>query len=158
MKLESKTVAGVAVLFILGIGLALLPQRADSRAPQMSDPEPIPAYHPQIPEGPLPATLSPELFDVAEVQNAYAIAARIKKTLYQVPCYCHCDRSHGHGSLLDCFVSKHASVCEICMRETFFSYEQGRKGKTAAQIREAIIRDDWKSVNVSKYQTYPAAK
>jgi hypothetical protein len=38
------------------------------------------------------------------------------------------------------------------MREAFFSDEQGRKGKTAAQMRKAIIRDDWKSLDVLKYQ------
>jgi hypothetical protein len=43
MELEPKTVTGVAVPFILGSGLDLLPRRADSRAPQMSDDGPIPA-------------------------------------------------------------------------------------------------------------------
>ncbi len=103
-------------------------------------------------------TLSPKQFDDPMVQNSYAIAARIKKTLYQQPCYCHCDRSQGHGSLLDCYVSKHASGCEICIRETFYASQQLAKGKTAAQIRDGINRGDWEKADVSKYRTYPPAK
>jgi len=115
--------------------------------------EPVPVFHSQVPQGPLPATMSPTLFTDIVVQNAYTVAARVKKSLYQQPCYCHCDRSQGHGSLLDCFASKHASICEICIREDFYSYEQSRKGKTGAQIREGIERGDWQQVDVSKYQT-----
>jgi len=53
--------------------------------------------------------MDPALFTEPIVQNAYAVAAKIKNILYQQPCYCHCDRSHGHTSLLDCFASKHGS-------------------------------------------------
>jgi hypothetical protein len=104
-------------------------------------------------QGPLPATLSPTLFTNVLIQNAYALAAHVKKTLYQQPCYCHCDRAQGHGSLLDCFVGKHASICEICVREGFYSYEQVHKGKTAAQIRKGIEHGDWQQVDLSKYET-----
>ena len=149
-----------AILLSLALGFVLLPQRAVSRLPsagpsisQTGGEEPVPAFHSTIPQGPLPATMSPALFTDIVVQNAYTVAARVKKTLYQQPCYCHCDRSQGHGSLLDCFASKHASVCEICIREGFYSYEQSRKGQTAAQIRAGIERGDWQQVDVSKYQT-----
>src|SRR4029077_20476604 len=74
-------------------------------------------------------------------------------TLCRSPCYCHCDRSQGHGSLLDCYVSKHAAVCGICEREDFYAYEQSHIGKTAAQIREGIERGDWQSVDMTKYQS-----
>ena len=120
--------------------------------------EPIPAFHAQAPKGELPATMSPGLFADVVVQNAYVIAARIKKTLYQEPCYCHCDQSQGHGSLLDCFVSRHGSGCEICMREDFYAYEQSAKGKTGAQIRDAIIKGEWQSVDMTKYQKRVPAK
>jgi len=150
-----------ALLLGTALGLALLPQRADSRSPeslrdagvpQASDSEPIPAFHSQAPQGALPPTMDPSLFTAPVIQNAYALAARIKKVLYQQPCYCHCDKSQGHGSLLDCFVSQHGSGCGTCMLEDFYSYEQSRNGKTAAQIREGIERGDWKSVDTSKYQ------
>ena len=96
--------------------------------------------------------MDPSLFSDPVAQNAYTLAARIKKVLYQEPCYCHCDRSQGHASLLDCFVSKHAAACGICEREAFYSYEQSHKGKTGAQIREGIERGEWQGVDMSKYQ------
>lgn len=113
----------------------------------------VPAYHTSLPKAPLPATMDPALFDMPIVRNAYLVAGRAKRTLYQQPCYCHCDQHQGHTSLLDCFVSRHGSTCDTCVREAFYSYEQSRKGKTAAQIREGIVRGEWQTVNLSKYET-----
>jgi hypothetical protein len=39
------------------------------------------------------------------------------------------------------------------MREAFYSYEQTRKGKTASQIREGIMRGDAQTVDLTKYAT-----
>jgi hypothetical protein len=153
-----------AALIGFALGLVLIPERAASKSPQSANSpqsaadEPVPAYHARAPQGVLPATMSPELFPDLVVQNAYAIAAKIKKTLYQQPCYCHCDRSQGHGSLLDCFASKHGAGCNICINEDFYSYEQSRKGQTAAQIRAGIIKGDWQSVDLTKYQQPLPAK
>ena len=160
MQSIHRLVGGIT-LFGLAVCLAALPQRASSSLPQsmpgMSMPqsganEPVPAFHAEAPKGPLPATMDPSLFSEPVIQNAYTVAARIKKTLYQLPCYCHCDQSQGHGSLLDCFVSKHGAGCGTCTREDFYAYEQLRKGKTAAQIRERIERGEWQSVDTSKYE------
>lgn len=132
--------------------LVLAPQRAASQLAQ-SVPEEVPAFHNEAPTGPLPEMLSPAQFTDVTVQNAYLLAGRAKKVLYQQPCYCHCDRSQGHKSLLDCFASKHGSGCGVCMREALYSYEQSRKGKTAAQIREGIERGEWQKVDMTKYRT-----
>ena len=118
----------------------------------------VPAYHAQAPKGGLPETMNPDLFSQPMVKNAYAIAAKIKKTLYQQPCYCHCDRSKGHTSLFDCFASEHGSGCGTCIYEDFYSYEQLRKGKTAKHIREGIMKGEWKSVDAAKYQQSLPAK
>ena len=153
-----------AALFGFALGLVLVPQQAASKAPQGGDPqqsaadEPVPAYHAQAPQGELPATMNPDLFTDAVVQNAYSVAAKIKKALYQQPCYCHCDRSQGHKSLLDCFASKHGSGCGTCIYEDFYTFEQLSKGKSAAQIRAAIIKGEWKSVDATKYQQPLPAK
>jgi hypothetical protein len=96
--------------------------------------------------------MDPTLFTEPIVQNAYTVAAKIKATLYQQPCYCHCDRSHGHTSLLECFASKHGSGCGTCIYEDFYTFEQSGKGKSAAQIRAGIIKGDWKSVDAARYQ------
>ena len=55
----------------------------------------------------LPATLSPDLFSGA-VRDGYVIAQTIPDVLAGLHCYCGCDRSMGHGNLLDCFVDDHA--------------------------------------------------
>jgi hypothetical protein len=159
-----RKVLGCTVFCGLALGLALLPQSAVSSSTQgmnmteTGTDEPVPAYHAHAPQGALPATMSPEFFSDPIVQNAYTVAARIKKRLYQQPCYCHCDRSQGHGSLLDCFASKHGSGCNICIREDLYAYEQSRKGKTAAQIRAGIIKGEWQSVDATKYQQPLPAK
>ena len=158
--MQTGKVSSVAsILCTLALSLVLMPQQSASSAaqqqemPMQSSPgEPVPAFHTHPPQGDLPATMDPEQFTDPVVRNAYALAARNKKLLYQQPCYCHCDRSQGHGSLHDCFVSKHGAGCEICVKENFYTHEQARKGKTAAQIREGIERGEWQSVDVSKYQ------
>lgn len=156
MRKSQKFLGGI-VLGLLAFALAVIPQQASSRStgvpPQDANSEPIPAYHASPPTGPLPATLRPSLFTDPIAQNAYRIADRIKRVLYQQPCYCHCDRTQGHGSLIDCFAGDHAAECGTCEREGFYAYEQTRKGKSASQIREGIERGEWQKVDVTKYQS-----
>ena len=148
-----------SLLLLASAALLVLPQFAASPSQlshamehgAQSPDESIPAFHAKAPQGALPPTMAPGLFSDMRTFNAYSLAARIKKVLYQQPCYCRCDRSQGHGSLLDCYVSRHASECDVCQMEDFYAYEQTRKGKTPAQIREGIIRGDWKHVDTSKY-------
>lgn len=158
----TKRILGAVLLAAAAACMALFPllesSRAASAAPQVANAEAVPAHHESAPSGPLPATLSPTLFSEPVAQNAYRIAARIKKVLYQQPCYCHCDRSQGHTSLLDCFTGQHAAECGVCVAEDFYAYEQTRKGKTPAQIREGIERGDWHNVDLKKYDTAPPAK
>ncbi len=156
MEAKSKMIYGV-ILCAAALGMAIVPPRAASQLAQSAE-EPVPAFHSQPPQGQLPETLSPSQFANVVVQNAYILAAHIRKVLYQQPCYCHCDRSQGHTSLLDCFASKHGAGCGVCMREAIYSYEQSNKGKTAAQIRAGIERGEWQQVDMSKYQTPVAAK
>lgn len=158
----TREILGGAALFLSALALVASPTVSVSDASatpaevQGQAEEPVPAFHSELPPGPLPQTLDPADFDNAVVKNAYHVASRVKKVLYQQPCYCHCDRSQGHGSLLDCFVSKHASMCDICIREDFYAYEQTRKGRTPQQIRAGIRRGEWEKVDVAKYERYPA--
>jgi len=129
--------------------------RLDPKKSATQSEEPVPAYHAQPPTEALPETLDPAQFDSPVIKNSYALAAKVKKVLYQQPCYCHCDRAHGHTSLLNCFTTRHGSMCNVCIGEALYSYEQTRKGKTAAQIREGIERGDWQHIDAAKYQNYP---
>src|SRR5215468_7558049 len=128
--MNKREFAAVAGLGAAALAAALIPTGARSAAQQNGDAnEPVPAYHTQLPPGELPQPMDPAEFDNPVVKNSYAVAAKVKKVLYQQPCYCHCDRSIGHQSLLDCYVGKHASVCDVCMRENFYAYEQTMKKK-----------------------------
>jgi len=138
------------------VAAVLLPISARPVGLQSGGDEPVPAYHTQVPAGELPQPMDPAEFANPVVKNSYALAAKVKKVLYQQPCYCHCDRSVGHSSLLDCFTSKHGSGCNICMAETLYSYEQTKKGKRPAQIREGIQKGEWRQIDAAKYETYPA--
>jgi len=152
-------IGSALVLFGVALALALVPMTATSGASQEAGGQDnsVPAYHAKAPKGELPETLNAENFTDPLVKNAYAVAAKIRKTLYQQPCYCHCDRSKGHTSLLDCFASEHGSGCGTCIYEDLYVYEQVHKDKTAAQIREGIIKGEWKSVDAAKYrQPLPA--
>ncbi len=116
--------------------------QAAPRAEQAAQ-ESIPAYGKGPTADELPATLSPDEFDRKETKEAYAVAGKLKKTLFQLPCYCRCDRTHGHRHLLDCFTSYHGARCWACQQEAMFAYAESRKGKTPEQIRDAIIRGEW---------------
>jgi hypothetical protein len=131
----------------------LLPN-ADAASGQLqfpADDGSVPSYHAYVLLAPYPATVNPKQFYDALAQNAYRMAAKIKPVLFQMPCYCHCDRNMGHKSLLDCYGGTHGSVCDVCLKEGIFTYEQTNKGKTPAQIRAAIIRGDWQAVNLETY-------
>jgi Protein of unknown function with PCYCGC motif len=112
----------------------------------------VPAYHEGPPDAQLPPVLDPRQFEQEVVQAAYRLAANLAKTLYQQPCYCYCDRHHGHGSLLDCYATKHTAGCGTCLQELFYVYEQTNKGQTPPQIRQGIIQGDWKTIDLTKYQ------
>lgn len=167
--MKNGTVCGVLVL-TLALGIAPAAPRAETTSPtlrvashesgamstnstMMQDAEDTPAFHSELPKGPLPPAMDPSSFSDVLVQNAYALAAKVRKLLYQQPCYCRCDKHEGHGSLLDCFAGTHASVCDTCIREGLYTYEQSRKGKTAAQIRDGIEHGEYKNVDLAKYQT-----
>src|ERR1700720_893670 len=158
MKTFYKMLLAGSVLAAAAGGL-VFPEFAASPAKQMpgmaagaASPEaPAAAFPAAAPRDALPPTMEASIFTDIQTFNAYVVAGRTKKVLYQQPCYCHCDRSQGHGSLLDCFVSRHGSGCDICQKEVFYSYEQTRKGKTPAQIRDGIIHGEWQKVDTTKY-------
>jgi hypothetical protein len=158
--MSGKRFAGAVLilLFLVGLGLAqlnpiLLPD-ADAATAQMKMPADdggIPSYHAYVLLAPYPPTVNPRQFSDGIVQNAYSLAAKVKPVLFQQPCYCRCDLNNGHKSLLDCYTGTHASVCDVCLKEGIFTYEQTKLGKTPAQIRTAILHGDWQAVNLQAY-------
>ena len=158
--MSGKGIAITIALFIslAGIGLMqLIPAFGADAISQdqmnMSGPTDlgIPSYHAYALKPPFPVTLDPKQFPDALNRNVYALAAKIRPVLYQQPCYCYCDRHQGHKSLLDCFVGTHGAECDVCQKEAVLAYQLTQKGKTPAQIRAAIIRGDWRPVNLNPY-------
>lgn len=99
----------------------------------------IPAYYQTAPDiSTLPLTLSPELF-TGNKKLAYQAAREIPQTLAQLPCYCHCDRGHGHKSLHSCFESEHGENCGICIGEALMAHNLQKRGVAVTEIRKQII-------------------
>lgn len=106
---------------------------------------PVPAYQSPDSLSNLLPTLPPEAF-TGQVRAAYTIAREIPKTLAELPCYCHCDKSIKHKSLHSCFTDDHGANCGTCMNEAMEAYRMEKQLKmTPAQIREKIIADFGKS-------------
>lgn len=97
----------------------------------------IPAYY-ESPPSTLPPTLAPELF-TGNKKLAYQAAAEVPQTLAQLPCYCHCDRGHGHKSLHSCFESEHGENCGICIGEALMAYNLQKRAVGVSEIRKQII-------------------
>ena len=117
----------------------------------------IPAYNAQppavsakLPPILTPAQLSPSSRRYTFQERAYLIAARIQRTLHQLPCYCHCDQHMGHNSLRSCFADEHGAQCATCLQELYYADQMLKQGKTAKQIRDGIIHGDFNSINLNK--------
>lgn len=116
---------------------------------------PVPAFNPGPPSKAehLPDILSKDLrtgesFQNAAQMHAYELAEKIPDVLHQLPCYCYCDRGHGHKSLRTCYESTHAAHCGVCLKEAYYAYQQTKLKKTPRQIREGIIRGDWQQIDL----------
>jgi Protein of unknown function with PCYCGC motif len=114
----------------------------------------VPAYN----SGPppkgikLPLILAKELLWGQNAQypfqtHAYDVAAQIPVVLHQQPCYCYCDRI-GHNSLHSCFENTHGAQCATCLKELYYANAMTKKGKTPTQIRQGIIKGEWKQIDL----------
>lgn len=143
-----KRFLSVLLLFVASV---LLFGQVDSKRPSG-----VPAYNPAPPKKGafIPPILPKDALWGVNFQNryqshAYELASKIPGILYQQPCYCYCDRI-GHNSLHSCFESTHAANCPTCLKELYYSYTEANDGKTAAQIRQGIVRGEWKQIDLEK--------
>src|SRR5258708_1872636 len=112
---------------------------------QVSDND-VPAFHKTPPPK---AATQPAVLTTAQLAEAgytapvqvysYKAAAKAPAVMYQQPCYCHCDRAHGHTSLHTCFESLHGANCGTCMAEALYAYQMTKKGWTPKMIRDGVI-------------------
>jgi hypothetical protein len=166
-KSNTWIVPAVMAVFVAGIffwamnqSKAPAPQSAVSNGPVSSGPVAslvpeindgsVPTYFPSAEAAkPYPQTLPPQQFPNPVVAHAYRVAQQIPGVLAQQPCYCYCSRTEGHRGLLDCYASLHASACSVCIAEALLADKLTREGRTPAEIRAAIIRGDWRTVELN---------
>jgi hypothetical protein len=147
------------LLGLLVVASYFVPARTGPRSEvhaQFSDPQDdIPAYHaqPPAPGQELPPILSGKqltgpFFREKWQVEVYKEAAQIPDVLYQLPCYCRCDRALGHTSLHSCFEGTHGAICATCAAEGAYAYKMTKLGRTPQQIREGIERKEYESIDL----------
>jgi hypothetical protein len=143
--------------FRWALALAFCGLTAASYAQWSNPADDVPAYHPKAPlkVSALPpilsgAKLTGENFRFPWQVHVYQQAARIGNVLYQLPCYCHCDRALGHTSLRSCYEGLHGTECDTCAAEAFLAYRMTKAGKTPSEIRAAIMRGEYKTIDIEK--------
>lgn len=97
-------------------------------------------------EGDAGADFSPEIL-TPTVGAFYLHAAEHPDVYQQVPCYCGCASFADHANLSDCFVrpdtgawDPHAAGCGICQEEAAVVRQLLDDGRSAAEVRAAIIK------------------
>jgi hypothetical protein len=81
--------------------------------------------------------LNPLMF-IGTARQAYIIAQQNPGLLAQLWCWCGCDRTSGHRSLLDCYRDHHGATCAICSGEALEANQLFNQGSPVEQIREAL--------------------
>ncbi|WP_409298227.1 PCYCGC motif-containing (lipo)protein [Peribacillus sp. SCS-26] len=83
------------------------------------------------------------------IKKIYEEAARHKKLLSYIPCYCGCYESAGHMDTYQCFIAKelpngrilwdeHAANCGICLDTAHTAIMNFKEGKTIKEVRKII--------------------
>lgn len=132
--------------YVLGLVVALA-------AIALAQGDHVPAYNPHPPQSGELLPILPSAQRVGEnfkypyQVHAYELASKVPAVISQIPCYCYCERI-GHSSLHTCFESDHGAHCGICMKEVYYAYQQTKLKKTPQQIRDGIIKGEWKSIDL----------
>jgi hypothetical protein len=137
---------------LVALAVALLTAGAYAQWSNPSDD--IPAYHAAAPTTTLPpilsgAQLSGPNFQYPWQKAVYRDAAKVSNVLYQLPCYCRCDRALGHQSLHSCFEGMHGADCSTCAKEGYYAYKMSMQGKTVKEIRAGIMHNDFESIDLN---------
>jgi len=141
------------VLLSVALGLVTLAGYAQWTNPA----DEIPAYHDEAPARgtTLPPVMSGDqltgpYFHYTWQVKVYQEAARVPNVLYQLPCYCRCDKALGHTSLHSCFEGTHGAICSTCAKEGAYAYKMTRLGKTPKEIREGIERKEYEQIDLDQ--------
>ena len=141
----------ILALLLSSAALANVPENASaapstpktSGAALESSPAPAPA------DAAVPATapvLDPDKF-FGNARAGYMAAKEAPDICLKLFCYCGCDLTDEHKSLLDCFTSDHGVDCHICQEEALIGLKMKRQGKSVAEIQKAV--------DIMFYKQYP---
>ena len=142
-----KRIAGIVAIVLISL----------TTSAQWTKPKDIPAYNAAPPRKgsrvtPIASGGALQVMGLSHPAQwkAYKVAAKNSDLMYQLPCYCYCDRNHGHNSLHSCFETDHGAECSVCMKEALYADQEAKKGKTAKQIRAAIIAGEHEKLDLNK--------
>lgn len=102
-------------------------------APENGSTKPLP----RGPNGELPAVLDPDKYS-GQARAGYAACKEVPQICDKLFCYCGCDLTDCHGSLLDCFTNDHGEDCHICQEEAIVALKLHKKGKTLTAIQKEV--------------------
>ena len=103
-----------------------------SSAPASGNPSGNPSDKPSVPGE--PPVLDPNKF-FGHAKSGYAAAQLCPEICAKLFCYCGCDMTDDHDSLLDCFTTDHGVDCHICQEEALIALKMKREGKSMKQIQ-----------------------
>lgn len=93
------------------------------------------------------------------IKKGYQAAKEIPDITAKLFCYCGCDITDKHSTLLDCFTCDHAIDCHICIEEVLIALSMHKKGKSVCEIQYAVDKKyerqypfDSPSENLKKYR------
>lgn len=81
--------------------------------------------------------LDPSRF-FGQAMIGYAAAKNAPEVMVKLFCYCGCDITDSHISLLDCFTSIHGVDCHICQEEAVLALKMTRDNKPVAEIQKLV--------------------
>jgi hypothetical protein len=153
-RLLASLALGLLIVAVYAVPATTLPGSAVHA--QWTDPQnDVPAYHPQPPAHgeALPAILAGDQLTGAFFREKWQVevykeAGQIPNVLYQIPCYCRCDRALGHTSLHSCFEGTHGAICSTCAMEGAYAFKMTKQGWTPQQIRAGIERRAYESIDL----------
>jgi hypothetical protein len=97
-----------------------------------------------------------------KAKAGYQAAKEAPEICAKLFCYCGCDLTDDHGSLLDCFTSDHGVDCYICQEEALVALKMKQQGKSLAEIQKVVDLAYTKEYpwdeNSPAYKKYLAAK
>lgn len=111
--------------------IAEVPDKAKAKPAEKDEPKKASS------EAPLKEVLEPSRF-FGLAQFGYAAAKAAPTVMSKLFCYCGCDLTDSHSSLLDCFTSIHGVDCHICQEEAILAVKMHREGDDIATIQKAV--------------------